>query len=219
MCFNPFMDFPLQLQSFHFQGQDVALFVPAPEAIQKAYEQGGMDFPYWAQVWPAAQALAGFLVRYPDLIKNKKVVELGAGLGLPSLVAARYASFVLCSDYLPEAVTVMLRSAVHNRLNNFSAQVLNWESMPADLEADVLLLSDINYEPGKFRLLQELIQQFLKKGTVVLLSTPQRLMARSFLTPLLFYCRQQEEIPIIHNGKEVVTSVLVLRKDSLVGSR
>ena len=40
--------------------------------------------PYWAELWPAATALAAAL---PD-VAGLRVVELGCGLGLPSLVAA-----------------------------------------------------------------------------------------------------------------------------------
>jgi predicted nicotinamide N-methyase len=206
------MNFPLQLKQFNLQGQCIELFVPEPKAIQNSYQQGSIVFPYWAQVWPAAQALAGFLLNHTAYIEQKRVIELAAGLGLPSLVAARHASKVLCSDYVPEAVAIIQQSAVHNRLHNLSVRLLNWEHLPADLEADVLLLSDVNYDPTAFALQQELIQSFLQKGTVVLLSTPQRLMAKTFLTPLLFYCREQEEIAIVHEGKEVIVSVLVLGK-------
>jgi predicted nicotinamide N-methyase len=206
------MNFPLQLQQFNLQGQDIELFVPEPKAIQDSYQQGNIAFPYWAQVWPAAQALAGFLLSHEAYIKQKKIVELAAGLGLPSIAAARYASKVLCSDYVPEAVAIIQHSAVHNRLHNLSVRLLNWEHLPGDLETDVLLLSDVNYDPAAFALQQELIQSFLQKGTAVILSTPQRLMAKAFLTPLLFFCRQQEEIAITHEGKEVMVSVLVLKK-------
>jgi predicted nicotinamide N-methyase len=206
------MNFSLQLKQFNLQEVCIELFVPESKAIQDSYQQGNIAFPYWAQVWPAAQALAGFLLGHTAYIEQKKVVELAAGLGLPSMVAARYARKVLCSDCVPEAVAIIQQSAAHNRLHNLSVRLLDWERLPEDLEAEVLLLSDVNYDPAAFSLQQELIQSFLQKGAVVLLSTPQRLMAKAFLTPLLFYCREQEEIAIVHEGKEVMISVLVLRK-------
>lgn len=155
--------FSLCLQQFCFEGHCIELFVPESKELQERYRQGNTHFPYWGQVWPAAQALTAFLFDHPHFIQNKKVLELAAGLGLPSLAAARYARTVLCSDYLPEAVAVIKKSAAHNALQNFSVQLLNWQALPHNLEADVLLLSDINYEPSAFDLQRQLIQQFLQR--------------------------------------------------------
>ncbi len=207
------MPFPLELKTFCLHGQSFELFVPEPEAVRKTYLQGGTGFPYWSQVWPAAQGLGAFLLQHRQYIQNKHVAELAAGLGLPSLVAARYARTVRCSDYVAEAVHVVHRSAAHHRLHNFSAERLDWRALPQTLDVDVLLLSDINYEPEAFALQWELVHRFLQKGTTVILSTPQRLMAREFITPLLLWCRHQTEIVVPHTGKEVPISVLVLQQD------
>ena len=42
--------------------------------------------PYFGILWPAAEALSIYLNEHPALIKNKSVLELGCGLGYPSLV-------------------------------------------------------------------------------------------------------------------------------------
>lgn len=204
--------FSLCLQQFCFEGHCIELFVPESKELQERYRQGNTHFPYWGQVWPAAQALTAFLLQHPHFIQNKKVVELAAGLGLPSLAAARYARTVLCSDYLREAVAVIKKSAAHNALQNFSVQLLNWQALPHNLEADVLLLSDINYEPSAFDLQRQLIQQFLQKGATIFLSTPQRLSAKTFITPLLFYCQQHAQVTVLHDAKEVMISILVLKQ-------
>ena len=70
--------------------------------------QATIAFPYWSKVWPSAEALALFILQHPEYIAGKMVVELGAGLGLPSLVAAQMAASVLCTDYEPEAVATGL---------------------------------------------------------------------------------------------------------------
>mmetsp|Transcript_51608 Transcript_51608/g.102525 ORF Transcript_51608/g.102525 Transcript_51608/m.102525 type:complete len:468 (-) Transcript_51608:129-1532(-) len=41
---------------------------------------------FW--VWPAARALATHLITHPELVRGRRVVELGAGTGLPGMVAA-----------------------------------------------------------------------------------------------------------------------------------
>lgn len=206
------MSFPLQLQQFFIQRQCTELFVPDAKEVQAAYQKGDSPFPYWSQVWPAAIALSEFLLHHSHFIINKKVVELAAGLGLPSIVAARYAYSVISSDYLPEAVEVIELSAQHNHCKNLRVALFNWHSLPQDIEADVLLLSDINYNPDVFTAQHELINYFLQKGATIILSTPQRLIGKEFIAPLLTYCRQQQEILIMHDEKEVAVTVMVLQR-------
>ena len=213
-----FMSFPLELKTFHVLEQPIEIFVPRPAAVREKYLRGTIPFPYWSQVWPASLALSEFLLRHTAYIQNKQVIELAAGLGLPSIVAARFATRVLCSDYLPEAVEVAQQSAQHNGLKNFTAQLLNWHHLPQNLCADVLLLSDINYDPSVFKVLQQVIDLFLQNGTTIILSTPQRLIAKDFIAPLLVWRRQQEEIAVHHNGKEVTITVLVLAREKATGN-
>ena len=85
--------------------------------------------------------------RHPDIINGKKVLELAAGLGLPSIVAAHYAEHVCCSDYIEDAVDAARQNVLHNRLHNVDCRVYNWNDLPDDLSADILLMSDVNYEP------------------------------------------------------------------------
>jgi predicted nicotinamide N-methyase len=205
------MSFPLQLKTFHFAKHYVEIFVPESTALQQSYQQGEIAFPFWSQVWPAAKALTQFILQNLDYVLQKKIVELGAGLGLPSMAAARFAASVLCSDISEEAIEAATKSAAHNHLNNLTVSLLDWNYLPANLEADVLLLSDVNYEPQIFLLLQKLIKDFLQKNTTVILSTPQRLMAKEFMIPLINFCKHQEDRIIIHEEKEVTVTIFVLK--------
>lgn len=205
------MNFSLQLQTVVLPNCCITFFVPDAGAVKRKYAEGEISFPYWSQVWPAALALAQFLLQYQQYTKAKKVAELGAGLGLTSLVAAHNAQHVLCTDIMPEAVETVKQSAVHLGLQNVTVEVLDW-SLPHHLNTDVLLLSDINYQPAAFHLLQGVIAHFLQKGTIVILSTPQRLMAKDFIAPLLADCIQQEEISILHEEKKLVITVVVLER-------
>ncbi|MEO8605481.1 MAG: hypothetical protein ABI629_23125, partial [bacterium] len=45
--------------------------------------------PYWMHLWPGALALARLLATIPDLGAGRRVLELGCGLGLPAVLAAR----------------------------------------------------------------------------------------------------------------------------------
>lgn len=206
------MSFPLLLKEYLIEDQPISLFEPAKEAITNSYRSGEIDFPYWSQVWPAAIGMAQFLSRYAGYIANKKVLELGAGLGLPAIVASYHAAAVITSDYVPEAVAAMQQTVVYHQLQNVAVRLLDWTALPDNLTADVLLLSDVSYDAQLFALQEKLIRQFLQTGTTVIISTPQRLSAREALIPLLSFCKQQEEMLIIQQQQEVTISIFVLQQ-------
>lgn len=202
----------LELKTFNIRDKQVELFAPKLEQVKERFSKGDSDFPYWSQVWPSAIAMADFIICNPHYVQHKNVLELGAGLGLPSMVAAPHAKNITCSDYLPESINAIRLSAQHNRLQNLTTAILNWHSLPTNLEADILLLSDINYDPDIFSNLQQIIHQFLDKGSCIILTTPQRLVAKSFLTDLLPFVTLQQTIPVIENQKEIIITLMVLEK-------
>ena len=212
------MELQTTFQTFRFGDYKVDAFVPEPSALQQAYEKQlltdpATPTPYWAQVWPAAYALCEFIATEPHWLENKKVLELAAGLGLPSLLAAQVATEVVCSDHVPAAVELMQQSIEKNQLTNIKATVIDWNNRTDNLSCDVLLLSDINYEPQVFETVFNVIVSFLQKGTTVLLSTPQRLMAKPFIDRILPYSIFWDEKFVSNTTPIVACSIYVLRED------
>ncbi|OQP59230.1 hypothetical protein A3860_38270 [Niastella vici] len=211
----PFINAPLEVHHRTFKSGSLALLIPEPAVLKANYErllqQGyAVSFPYWAQIWPAAIALSNFLDDHNDYIIDKEILELAAGLGLPSLVAAAAGAKKICvSDHAEEAVQVLQQAINHNRFNNLESRRLNWHQLPNDLHPDVLLLSDINYDPIEFEILFGILTNFLQKGTLIILSTPQRLMAKPFISRLMPRCIQQENVHIDETG----VSIYVLKQD------
>lgn len=196
--------------NYSFGDLEFRLCTPDTDELKKAWNSGSLThFPYWGKCWPAALGLAEFLTRHPSLIQNKEVVELAAGLGLPSLVAARYAKKIISSDYLPEPLVYINRSAAKNGIHNIETRIINWEHIPQDLTTDIVLLSDVNYEPGSFDSLDKVIDIFLGKGCCIILSTPQRIMAKSFVEKWQAFRVLQEEFVY----DEVRVSVWVLKSE------
>lgn len=163
--------FPATLQSFSFGDTTVKLWVPDMDMLRRQYETQqktgtGSPFPYWAKLWPSAIAMCRFITANSHLVEHKNVLELAAGLGLPGLVTARYASHVTISDYLPDAMSMIAASAAQSDYNNISCRQLNWYSLPPDLITEVLLLSDINYDPAAFEVLHGVLTGFMTRERV-----------------------------------------------------
>ncbi|MFP5039755.1 class I SAM-dependent methyltransferase [Parasediminibacterium sp. JCM 36343] len=207
------MTTPLAIQQINIGKSFVELYVPDQEYIKQHYQQQKKQnpdtpFPYWAKVWPASLAMASFFDENERYIQGKQVLEIAAGLGLPSVVAAKHAKNVYCTDYLPEAVDAIGQSIQHNQLQNMQVGLLDWNDLPSNLiDIEVLLLSDINYNPESFQVLLGVITTFLEKGCTIILSTPQRLLAKPFIEQLLPLCKHQKEYIL----GDVAITVMVLQ--------
>ena len=185
------------------------IYTPDPEAVQQFYKHH-KQAAYWAQVWPASIGLCLFLKAHPEYIAGKNVLELAAGLGLPGLYIAPLAKQVIITDKEPRASGYVLRSAGHLQLNNIEAKTLNWQDAVSETLPDILLLSDVSYEPSIFEALKKVLKYFLNNKVPVIISTPQRLVARPFINDLLPYSTQQRNYTVGLNNKETDVSIYVL---------
>lgn len=181
------MQYPLQLIPIK---ENLSLFLPIPEEIRAAYgktlrNDPQSPFPYWAKVWPSSLALMAYLEEQEDLVKEKTVLEIGAGTGLPSFSIARSAASIILSDHSEEAVELMEKNIAHLGLTNVKAMCLDWNHFPEEIKAEVVLLSDINYAPEQFSPLFTLIHRFLAENAVVIIATPQRMLGAPFVEALL----------------------------------
>jgi predicted nicotinamide N-methyase len=158
------------------------------DLIAKGEEHEDMKderIPYWAELWPSALALSHYMATMDLDWKEKTVLEIGCGLGLPSVMAGKLgATNVVLSDYLAEAVDF----AKANWNRNISAQAkgitVDWRSPNPDLAADVLIAADIAYEVRAFEYLAPAFKTLCKPNGVILLSEPNRAFAKIFLQQL-----------------------------------
>jgi predicted nicotinamide N-methyase len=179
----------MEFKTMDFFFGDIHLKIPEPESIKTAYKNAlvfdeNIPFPYWSKIWPAANALAQFISENPNLFYKKKVAELGAGLALPSFVAAKFALHIEASDYIQDAVELIKTNIEINKFQNISARVLNWTNLTPNEYPEIVLLSDVNYEPSGFDALYLLISKLLASDVSIFLATPQRLQGANFINLL-----------------------------------
>ena len=113
----------------------------SPEALIDEEAFADDEFlPYWAELWPAARALAAAL---PD-VRGMRIVELGCGLGVPSLVAAARGAEVTATDWAADAIELLRENAERNGLT-LRAEVRDWREPWAE-RFDLALAADVLYE-------------------------------------------------------------------------
>ena len=122
--------------------------------------------PYWAELWPAARALADAL---PD-VRGTRVVELGCGLGLPSLVAAAKGADVTATDWSTDAIELLRRNAARNNLT-LTAEVRDWRE-PWDERFDLVLAADVLYEERNVEPVFERLSELAPDALVALAGRP-----------------------------------------------
>lgn len=172
----------------------------------------GQPFPFWARIWPASRALSDFLISYPEYVSNRKLLEIGAGIGLPSFSIAQKAVSILISDHDPAAVALLKKNITALGLVHASALCIDWNDFPTGLSADTILLSDVNYDPEQFDVLLTLIRNWIDAGSTVILSTPQRIMGIPFVAALSNYITHQTTSSIAEAGGVIDISIFVLEK-------
>ena len=101
--------------------------------------------PYYAALWPSATALAGVLWELREKVAGRRVLELGCGLGLPSIVAAKLGATVTASDFHPDVRPWCETNAAANHVP-LTFQACDWISPPAWEAFDVVIGSDLIYE-------------------------------------------------------------------------
>jgi predicted nicotinamide N-methyase len=100
--------------------------------------------PYWMHLWPGAMSAARLIASAADVGPGRRVLELGCGLALPALVAARRGAIVVAADRQPAPLAFARRSAILNDCALGLVQ-MDWR---AGLRGpfDVCIGGDIAYE-------------------------------------------------------------------------
>ena len=159
--------------------------------------------PYFGILWPAAQGLAKYLGERPELVKGKSVLELGGGLGLPSLVATHLGGKVLNTDFHPDVEEYFNRNCRHTNLE-CAYQRLNWREDKTDIgRFDVVMGSDVLYESKHPREVALGLLRFVKPGGKIILSDPGRSYLQRFLDAMNTEGHHEDIVTISVDGKEI----------------
>lgn len=101
--------------------------------------------PYWMHLWPGALAAARLIAAAPGVGPGARVLELGCGLALPALVAARRGAVAVATDRRREPLAFARRSAALNDCGLALAQ-MDWGAPALHGQFDVCVGADIGYD-------------------------------------------------------------------------
>ncbi len=139
-------------------------------------ERAGISSAQWSlfgHVWPCGRMLAEAMSRHD--VGSRRVLEVGCGLALSSLVLRRRGIDVTASDIHPLAEVFLAYNAALNDLPSVPYRTLEWSvPNPALGRYDLVIASDVLYERGHVDLLVALLQRHAAPGAEVLIADPGR---------------------------------------------
>jgi predicted nicotinamide N-methyase len=180
---------------------DAALVIETPPDLDALLDRAAARdpqavdaIPYYAILWPAARGLAEHLWRHRSELAGARVIELGCGLGLPAILAAKLGAAVTATDFHPETGEWLRHNAALNGVT-LEYRLLDWNSFldegrrhatcdtrvppptyqPNSLQSSSLIVgSDLVYERRHIPALVCAIDALVAPGGHAIISDPGR---------------------------------------------
>ncbi|MDA3926211.1 MAG: methyltransferase domain-containing protein [Kiritimatiellae bacterium] len=165
---------------------ELTLTIETPPDLDKLLETAAQEsphsvdaIPYYSILWPSAIALAKHLSENCALLKGARVIELGCGLGLPSILCARMGAEVIATDFHPGNEQWLQHNAALNQAT-LNYQQLDWNTFVAadpDLPippVSLIIGSDLIYERKHIAALVCAINALCSPGGNVIIADPGR---------------------------------------------
>lgn len=139
--------------------------------------------PMFGVVWPAARGLCRRLSEVP--LRGRTVLELGCGLALPALVAARCGARVTATDQHPDTEAFLRRNLELNGIRDVRYTTFDWEgTLPHGVRErsfDHVIGSDVLYTIDMPEVLAAAYERFMGPRGTGWLTDPGRPWLAEFI--------------------------------------
>lgn len=164
-----------------------------PEGIA---EDLGISDALWSLfgvVWPSGLVLAEHLREYP--IESKRILEVGCGMALTSLLLNKRSADISATDYHPEVGKFLLKNTQLNEDKPINFERADWANTSSNLgHFDLIIGSDLLYEDDHIDLLAKFIEAHSKPSCVVIIVDPGRGRKNKFSARMIGYGYSVAEI-------------------------
>lgn len=169
------------------------------------------DPPYWALVWTGARAIAAAAAGFD--VAGRRVLDLGCGLGLSGLAAARTGADVTFGDYLEEPLE-FVRATIAQLGTSADVRRIDFTRDEPSCAFDSILAADIVYDPTHYAPLARYLDGSLAEGGTILLTESLRADAKVFLQGMtaLGYDDDRRALWVMEDGRRERTWLHVLRR-------
>ncbi|TQD47615.1 class I SAM-dependent methyltransferase [Marilutibacter aestuarii] len=139
-------------------------------------ERLGISSAQWSlfgQLWPAGRLLAQAMATAN--VDGKRILEVGCGIGLASLVLQQRGAEIVASDIHPLAEPFLAYNSALNALDSVHYRQMDWD-LPLETlgRFDMIIASDVLYERGHAALLADVVERHAQAAAEVVVSDPGR---------------------------------------------
>lgn len=130
-------------------------------------------WPYFGIIWASSKVLAHHMLEYK--VEGKRILEVGCGIALTSLLLNHRLADITATDYHPEVEQFLLKNVQLNNGNAIPFVRTGWGDKDSGLgEFDLIIGSDLLYERSHTSLLSDFIEQHAKPKCDVIIVDPGR---------------------------------------------
>lgn len=165
-------------------------------------------------VWPSSLVLAHFISTYE--IGTKRVLEIGCGMALSSLLLNKQCADITATDYHPEVQKFLQRNTVLNGDSSIAFEQVDWRSKIDQLGFfDLIIGSDLLYEDSHSELLANFIEGHSNPICEVIIVDPGRGRKNKLSSKMIefgFKSSQQKPLHTDYLDKEFKGHILKFRR-------
>ncbi len=144
-----------------------------PEGIAQKLGISSALWPIFGTIWPSSMVLAHYISHYQT--EGKRILEVGCGMGLSSLLLNKQQADITATDYHPEAEFFLQRNTKLNNDKLIAFECVNWIDSTDNLKRfDLIIGSDLLYEDEHAQQLANFINNHAKPNCEVIIVDPGR---------------------------------------------
>ncbi len=196
------------------QIKDMAAYI---ERVVERAKAGQVRLPYWARIWEASVALADYLLGRPEFAPGappRRVIELGAGMGVPGLFLAAAGHQVTLTDFEPEALEFAQAAALLNGLEGVRVRHLDWARPDLEERFEAVVGSELLYNQGDYSHLVRLLTRIRQEGAPAFLSKGPAVPSQAFVANLQRYFEFSEVRRVMRSAEETIpVSIYILGRE------
>lgn len=130
-------------------------------------------WPIFGVIWPAGEILANHMLNYD--VQGKRILEVGCGIALSSLLLNHRCADISATDYHPEVGNFLAENVKLNTGKTIPFTRLDWTENTGDIGTfDMIIGSDIIYEQAHAKNLSNFINNHANQQCEVVIVDPGR---------------------------------------------
>ncbi len=144
-----------------------------PAGIAEKLGISSASWPIFGVIWPSSLVLAHYMFDYKT--GSKRILEVGCGMALSSLLLNKQCADITATDYHPEVQHFLQRNALLNEDKAISFEQVDWTDKSDNLGLfDLIIGSDLLYEDNHIESLANFIEGHSKPVCEVIIVDPGR---------------------------------------------